>query len=105
MDPTEDDPERPAKILAHALARGADRFPLLRKLSRQVEGTDNKAGLGADILASSYELCIRNQAQIEQMIRDYMANAEQRREAKAARGDAPRRRFGKGKNNEQEVAQ
>lgn len=105
MDPTEEDPERAAKVVAHAIARGADKSSLLRKLSRQVEGVDNKAGLGADILASAYELFVRNQPQMEGIIRDYMAGAEQRRAAKAARGDVPKRRFGKGKNTDQEVTQ
>jgi hypothetical protein len=102
MDATADDPERPARILAHALARGADRFPLLRKLSRQVEGQDAKAGLGADVMASAYELCVRNQEQLEQWLRGYMQGAEARRAAKSANGGAPRRRFGK---HDQEVSQ
>lgn len=104
MDPTVEDPERPARILAHALARGADRFPLLRKLSRQVEGTDAKAGLGADIAASVYELCVRNQEQLEQLARGYVKNAEARRAARAANGGVSKRHFGR-KPHEQEVVQ
>jgi hypothetical protein len=101
MDATEDDPERPARILAHTLARAADRFPLLRKVSRQVEGQDAKAGLGADIVASLFELCVRNQDQLEDAARKYMAGSEQRRAAKAASGNGgTRSRFSKHTNQE-----
>lgn len=100
MDPTVDDPERPARILAHALARTADRFPMLRKISRQVEGTDQKAGLGADIAASIYELCVRNQEQLEHMLKEYVNNANQRRATKAAQGDA-KHRFGRKPQNQE----
>jgi hypothetical protein len=86
MDATDSDPERPARILAHALARGADRFPLLRKVSRQVEGQDSKAGLGADIAASIYELGVRNQEQLEQWLRDYANSAQTRRAQRTAEG-------------------
>jgi hypothetical protein len=103
MDPLENDPERPARILAHALARTADRFPLLRKISRQVEGTDAKAGLGADLVASVYELCVRNQEQLEELLKGYMSNAERRRMEKAVNGTT-RSRFGR-KSHNQEVPQ
>lgn len=100
MDPSENDPERPVRIVAHGIARLADRFPALRKVSRQVEGTDGKAGLGADIAAAGYEIFVRNQSQLEDAARRAIRAAEQKRAQRQQEGGSTRSRFSR--NNTQE---
>ncbi len=87
-DATPDDPERPVRIVAHGIARAADRFPYLRKLSRQVEGTEGKAGLGADIAAASYEIFVRNQEALESAARDMLRAAAQKKPPRHKRGQS-----------------
>src|SRR6185437_2303979 len=79
VDATPDDPERPVRLIAHALARTADRVPVLRKLSRHAEGTEKRAGLGSDLVASAWELYARNQEQVDTILQQYVTAARQRR--------------------------
>jgi hypothetical protein len=92
MDATPDDPTRPARILAHAIARAADRVPPLRKLSRHIEGTENKAGLGSDLLSAAWDLYTRNQEQFEDILRQYSEGVARRRaQGKAGENGGVRR--------------
>lgn len=56
----DDDPERLARITAHLVARIGDRFHFLRKVSRHLEGAENRAGLLSDLLAALTVLYRRN---------------------------------------------
>jgi hypothetical protein len=109
MDATEDDPTRPARILAHAIARTADRVPMLRKISRHAEGTDRKAGLASDLLAAAWDLGVRNQVQLEALATEYLEKAGARNAARRAaaaaegNGGSPKpRRFGRTTQPQQE---
>lgn len=80
------DPSRAATLLAHAIARGMDRIGPLRKVSRHLEGNENRAGIGSDLLSGAYELYVRNQEQVEKLLRDYVKNIQDKRTSRQADG-------------------
>jgi hypothetical protein len=83
---TDEDPTRLVSILAHAVARLGDRLPFTRKISRHMEGTENKAGIIADILALLTELASRNTDIIEARLANFgddLAKARAKRNSKA----------------------
>lgn len=57
---TGSDPEAPAKIIAHMIARVGDRFGVVRKFSRHMEGQEKRAGLLADAFSAFMALYARN---------------------------------------------
>lgn len=79
----EDDPQRLARVTAHAIARVADRFPMLRKVTRHLEGsTEKKAGLGSDIFAALVTLYRRNPEEIRKLAGALAADVQQRQQAR-----------------------
>lgn len=61
------DPQRLAKLTAHAVARFADRFSFTRRFSRHLEGSEKRAGILSDIGAALVCLYQRNPQAVEQM--------------------------------------
>lgn len=86
-DKADADPTRPMRLTAHAVARVADRLPFSRRISRHMEGTDNRAGIFSDILALITELVKRNPDLIESRLEafgDELSKARQQREEQRA---------------------
>lgn len=89
------DPERPVRLVAHIIARGADRSKFLRKFSRHMEGREAKAGIVSDILAVGYELARRNSDELEKLGREYVESVIQKgKDRKAAERAAQTRQTG-----------
>lgn len=84
----DEDPERPVRILAHAIARTADRFPLLRKMSRHMEGVEKRSGIMSDLIAEGIALYDRNTEEIDRLVGQYVGSirqtAQQRQAARKA---------------------
>lgn len=59
------DPQRLAKLTAHAVARVADRFSITRRFSRHLEGKERRAGILSDIGAALVCLYQRNPHAVE----------------------------------------
>lgn len=78
-----DDPQKLAKLTAHALARVADRFTFARKVTRHFEGTERRAGVLSDIAAAMYALWRRNPEAVEQLARNFGQELTARRAAQA----------------------
>lgn len=79
----EDDPQRLARVTAHAIARIADRFPLARRFTRHLEGsTEKRAGLGSDLLAALVTLYRRNPEAIRKLAGDLAADVQSRQQAR-----------------------
>ena len=77
LDGTDSDPQRPVRVLGHAVARIADRFPIARKISRHMEGNETRAGLGSDLIAEAVELYARNTEAIDSLFSQYIAAVKQ----------------------------
>lgn len=71
----EDAPE-PAELLARIYAHAAYRIPGIRSLAKRFEGSDPKSGLGADMLALSLQLWLRNRDLFAELTKQRMARAE-----------------------------
>lgn len=78
------DPQKLAKLTAHAVARIADRFPLSRKVSRHLEGKERRAGLLSDIGAILVCLYERNPEAVEQFAINLKDGAMMARQQRAA---------------------
>lgn len=63
-----EDPTRPTMITAHAVARVADRIPFSRRISRHMEGTENRAGILSDVLNLAMELIRRNPQAVKRQV-------------------------------------
>jgi hypothetical protein len=87
-----DDPERIARLLAHAIARTADRLPIMQRLSRHLEGREAKAGLGSDLISGALELYNRNQEQVNNLLKEYGQNVARSKAARPARDKQRRSR-------------
>lgn len=83
---SESDPARLVRTTAHAVARIGDRFTLVRKLSRHMEGQDKRSGIFSDLFAVLTELYRRNPEAFEQLGKqaadDFKTRRMQRAEAK-----------------------
>lgn len=83
------DPERLTRLVAHAVARVGDRFTVLRKLNRHLEGSDRRAGLLSDVAAALMELYRRNPEAMESLGKqagaNFVAHREQRKREQAAK--------------------
>jgi hypothetical protein len=75
-DDSPNDPERPVRLVARVVARGADRIAPLKKLSRHLEGTDAKSGLLTDLTAAAFDLYSRNSDEVETLITEYVKNVQ-----------------------------
>lgn len=84
----DDDPTRAVRITAHAVARVADRLPFSRKISRHMEGQENRAGVVADLLSLLVELVRRNPDLIEQQVSNFSANVQRAKEQRAAQAQS-----------------
>lgn len=80
----DEDPQRIVNLTAHAVARVADRFSWVRKLSRHMEGTERKAGLLSDIAAVTFALYKRNPAVMESLATQFRADLQAQRAARQA---------------------
>lgn len=83
------DPQEIVNIVAHLVARIADRFSFLRKWSRNSEGTDKKAGLMSDVFSATVALYERNPEVTKQLVGSFASDV-QRRRAMAAQQQAQR---------------
>lgn len=77
------DPERATKLTAHAVARVMDRIPFSRRISRHLEGKENKAGLFSDIAALLTELARRNPTVIRERVQQFGQEIETARQKRA----------------------
>jgi hypothetical protein len=102
LDPTTDDPTKPAKVIAHAVGRIADKTPGVKRINRHLEGIDAKAGIGADLLTVAYEIAIRNQEPIESILKNTLDSLRQQREEKARDGATRTSRWTRKDNTQKE---
>lgn len=79
VDNAEDDPSRPVRLVAHAVARLGDRFSWVRRFSRHMEGTERRAGILSDLFAAAYALYKRNPDAVEQLGKNFLAELHKRR--------------------------
>lgn len=87
-----DDPERLEKLVAHLVARVADRFAIVRRFSRHMEGTEKRAGLLSDLAAAFFELYRRNPETFERLMTAYgkeFAARQKARKAQTSNGTPP----------------
>lgn len=91
------DPERPVRLVSHAVARIADRVGPLRKLSRHLEGRESKAGLVSDLLSAGFDIYNRNSQEVDQLIVAYVNRAREKTAARQQAGSGGVRtgRFGR----------
>lgn len=82
------DPERPVRLTAHAIARIADRIPFSRRISRHLEGTENRAGILSDLLALIVELGRQNPEMVETWADNAVGNLNRVRAERAAQSKA-----------------
>lgn len=83
VDADADDPQRLAKIVAHAVARVGDKFAPLRRFSRNMEGQEKRAGLLSDLAAALYTLWKRNPDAAEHLARGVIADVKTRQTQRA----------------------
>lgn len=84
-----EDPERLARIVAHLVARVGDRFTIVRRISRHLEGEDKRSGLLSDLSAACIELYKRNPDVVEQLGKQAAANFSERRNERRAATNSP----------------
>jgi hypothetical protein len=80
------DPERLANVTARIVARAADRFTFVRKLSRHFEGEDKRAGILSDLVSAAWLLYRRNPAAIESLLQQGARLAKEARDQKTSNG-------------------
>lgn len=80
-----DDPERLVKITAHAIARVADRFTILRRVSRHLEGTERRAGILSDIASAAHTLYSRNPETVQALAQAFVNDYQKARNERAAK--------------------
>jgi hypothetical protein len=74
-----------------------DKVGPLRKLSRHLEGSENRAGIGSDLISGAYEIYVRNQAEVEKLLRAYATNVSEKRMARQNGSSGRRAGFRSGK--------
>lgn len=84
-----DDPTRLTRLVAHAVARVGDRFTVVRKFSRHLEGADRRAGLLSDVSAALIELYKRNPEIVESLGKQAAQNFAAHREVRKAATTQP----------------
>lgn len=85
VDSDSDNPERLQEVTAHAVARVGDKFSMVRRFSRHLEGADRRAGLLSDILAAAYTLFKRNPDAAEQLGRTFVQNVQEQRRSRVTK--------------------